>query len=453
MAMHIKCGTLFNGREAATASDHTLVMQDGVIKYVGPSGEAPRPGPEDRTLDCSGYFVMPGLTDVHTHLAYGNAKTEEDIDLYSSLEFRALRGMFMAQRVLKAGYTSIADPGNPGRTTVAIRDAISAGLYTGPRISCSGQYLTSRQGLTDWYPTWIGVPETSIGHLVRSRDEAIEEIRRQVKDNVDFIKIAMDGDKTLQPNGVTRFHGLMASFDQAETTAMVSEAHRLGKRVIVHARGAEAVLYSARAGADLIFHASWMDDAGLEAVIKNDCALCPTLTLILNNIEFSRPGDGAYGGWTDAHKQEFEAACNSLTKARKAGARFMTGTDSGFAVTPYGEWHAREIEIFVKHLGFSNFEALHAATAVSSSFLREGDRLGMIEPGRLGDLVVVDGNPLDDVAVLQDAARIKQVILNGEPVSLETRDYNPKQVTDFSYNMWNDIYSRSRVTEMYGVNH
>ena len=453
MAKHIRCGTLFTGIADQPLKDQTIIVEGATIRHVGPSAAAPRLGRTDTLVDHGKHFVMPGLTDVHTHLAYGNAKTEENIDLYASPEFRALRGLFMAQRVLAAGYTSMADPGNPGRTTVAIRDAVNAGLFPGPRITCSGQYVTSRQGLTDWYPTWIGVPETSIGHLVRSRDEAIELIRRQVKDNVDFIKIAMDGDKTLQPTGVTAFNGLMAAFNQDETTAMITEAHRLGKKVAVHARGAEAVLYAARAGADLIFHASWMDDAGLEAVIKNDCALCPTLTLVVNNIEFSREGDGSYGGWATAHRDELEAACESLIKARKAGARFMTGTDSGFAVTPYGEWHAREIEIFVKHLGFTPAAALRAATEVSSGFLREAGRTGAIAPHRLADLLVIDGNPLEDVAILQQKSAIKEVFLGGESVNLASPDYDPRLVSDFSYNMWSDIYSHARLAELAARNH
>jgi hypothetical protein len=102
------------------------------------------------------------------------------------MEFRTLRGMFFAHQVLAAGFTSMAAPGGSGNLSTAIRDAIDAGLFEGPSITASGPYITSRQGLTDWYPTWIGVPSTSIGRLVRSRDEAIEEIRRQVADSDEF---------------------------------------------------------------------------------------------------------------------------------------------------------------------------------------------------------------------------------------------------------------------------
>ena len=450
MTTHLRCGTLFTGLDEEARRDHTIVIDGDTIAHVGPTGEAPAPGPGDTVVDHGERFVMPGLIDVHTHLSYGNAKTEEDIDLYGPVEFKAIRGLNFAQRMLRAGYTSMANPGDSGRVTVSIRNAIDVGLFPGPRITTAGAYITSRQGLTDWYPTWIGQPVTSIGHLVRSPAEAIEEIRVQVKDGVDFIKLAMDGDKTLEPTGVTEHGGLMAAFNQDETSAMVTEAHRLGKRVAVHARGAAATLYSARAGADLIFHASFMDDEGLDAVLENDCALCPTLTLIYNNIEFSRPGDGAWPGFVEAHREEFESACEALTKARKAGATFMTGTDTGFAITPYGEWNAREIEIFVRHLGFSTAEALRCATFHAAKFLRGGDRLGAIEPGRLADVIVVNGNPLEDVAVLQRREAIETVYLGGAVVDVEPAEPDPRLISDFSYNYWNDVYTRERIAELNG---
>ena len=188
---------------------------------------------------------------------------EEDIDLYQPMEFRSLRGLFFAQKVLAAGYTSICAPGDAGQISLSVRNAINFGLFDGPRVTAAGRYLTTRQGLTDWYPTWIGVPDTSIGRLVTNKDEAIEEIRVQVKNGVDCIKIAMDGVQTRE-NGE-----LIAAFNQDETTSMVIEAHRLGKRVVVHARGREAILYSAHAGVDLIFHATYLDDECLEAMVKS----------------------------------------------------------------------------------------------------------------------------------------------------------------------------------------
>ena len=196
-----------------------MVIDGDIIKFVGPSAKAPKPGPNDEVTDHSDHFVLPGLIDMHVHLSYGNARTEEDIDLYASVEFRALRGLEAAQRVLAAGFTTIADPTTSGRVSLAIRDAIDAGLFVGPRISSSGRQITNRQGLSDWYPSWIGVPDTSIGVLCRDAAEGIAEIRLEIKDGVDFIKIAIDGDSMNSSTNV-----LVAGYDQDEMSAMVKEA-------------------------------------------------------------------------------------------------------------------------------------------------------------------------------------------------------------------------------------
>ena len=440
MARHIKCGTLFDGLGDDAESDQTLVIEDGLLTYVGPSDKAPQAEAGDEIVDHSKYFVMPGLTDIHTHLSYGNAQCEEDIDLYAAVEFRAIRAVLNAQRLLAAGYTSMADPGGSARVPISARDAINAGMFPGPRITCSGPYITSRQGLTDYYPSWFGCPETSIGHLVQNVTEAIEVIRAQVKDGVDFVKFAMDG-KQLNDKGE-----LVASFNQAETTKMVTECHRLGKKVVMHARGREGTLYSARAAADVIFHASWMDEEGLAAVLENGCAICPTLTLPYNNITFTQPSDPSFKRVRpDIGSAEWAVAMKSLSTAHKAGVPFMTGTDSGFAITPYGEWHAREIDLFVKYLGFTPAEALRSATSVSASFLSDGERLGALAAGRHADLIVVDGNPLMNVSVLLDKALIKEVYLAGDAIALDLPPIQTQGVSTFSYRFWQDMYDQERV--------
>src|SRR5437870_226542 len=190
MKTHVRCGTLFGAADHEARSGQTLVYDArGVLEFVGPTAQAPTAAAGEQVLDHSRHFVMPGLIDIHVHLAYGNAKSEEDIDLYSPLEFRALRGLFFAQKVAAAGFTAICSPGDAGQISLSIRNAIRAGLFDGPRVMAAGRYVTTHQGLTDWYPTWIGAPETSIGKLVTTSDEAVEEIRRQDKDWVDCVKI------------------------------------------------------------------------------------------------------------------------------------------------------------------------------------------------------------------------------------------------------------------------
>ena len=443
MVTLVRCGTLFTGVGESLAHDSTIVVDGDEIKAVLPSESAYLPSLGDELHDFSDSFVMPGLVDVHTHLAYGNAKSEEDIDLYAPLEFRALRGMFFAKQVTAAGYTSIGSPGDSGMVSMAIRNAIDAGLFEGPRVTAAGPYITSRQGLTDWYPSWIGAPSTSIGCLVRSLDEAIEEVRRQVKNGVDTVKFALDG-ILRRPNGE-----LVAAFTQNETTVMVDEVHRLGRIAIAHARGREATLYAARAGVDLIFHASQMDDEGLDWVLRNNCMISPSLTLLRNTIDFMQPSDAVYRK-SKRHllEREFESATIALDKARRAGVPMPTGTDSGFAVTPYGEWHAREIEIYVNYLGFTAEAALIAATSVSAKVLRPHERVGTIAPGFKADLIALVGNPLTDVSILLDRTKLKAVMVGGKLISTNRTTYDAQMVSDFSMTWWNDLYTQERVREL-----
>jgi imidazolonepropionase-like amidohydrolase len=445
MTTHVRCGTLFTGDTTPPRSDATIGFgDDAKIAFVADTANAPQVAAQDTVLDYSGLFVMPGLIDVHTHLAYGNAKTEEDIDLYQPMEFRALRALFFAQKVVAAGYTSICSPGDAGQVSLSVRNAINFGLFEGPRVTAAGRYLTTRQGLTDWYPTWIGVPDTSIGRLVTNMDEAIEEIRVQVKNGVDCIKLAMDGVQTRDDGS------LVAAFNQDETASMVNEAHRLGKKVVVHARGKEAILYAALAGVDLIFHAYYLDDECIDAMLQSGSAIAPTMTFQRNIIDFTQPHEPAgIKERPEAVAREYELACINLQTARKAGVPMLTGTDSGFAVTPYGEWHAMELEIFVRDLGFSPAEALRCATSVNARFMANGGKIGLLEAGRFADFIAVDGSPLENIAILQDKTRIRHVHIGGKRMQIPERGYDPRQVTDRSLSNWTDLYTQERVRQLY----
>ena len=445
MAKHFRCGHLYSGAIEDAKADQTIVVDDdGIITFAGATGDAPKSAPSDDVVDYSGYFVLPGLVDLHTHLTYGNAMCEEDIDFYAASEFRALRGLIGAQRLLAAGYTSMADPGGSNFVAVSIRDAINAGIFVGPRINCSSQYLTSHQGLTDYFPEYsVGNVKTGIGKVVMDTDSAIEVIRTQVKDGVDFVKFAMDGRQ------VGRDGELLAAFTLDETRRMVDECHRLGKKTVMHARGREGTLFSALAGADLIFHASWTDEECIEAMLENGCAICPTLLVPYHNQILTQPTDPMYHKVRpDLGSREWAAAMEALPKAYRAGVPFMTGTDTGFAISPYGEWNAREIELFVEFLGFSPQEALHAATSVSASFLAGGDKLGRLEATCHADFIVFEGNPLANVSLLLEKDRIKCVYLGGEAIELKLPPIESEGVSNFSYKMWQDIYTQGRVEEL-----
>jgi imidazolonepropionase-like amidohydrolase len=443
----VKCGTLFTGTNLDADQGKSILIQDGLVMEVGATEELAARHTDAKVIDYSDYFVMPGICDNHTHLAYGNAKSEEDIDLYAPVEFRALRGLFMAQKTLNAGVTSLCNPGGPSRVGISIRDAVNTGMFDGPRITTTGPYVTSRQGLTDWYPTWVGQPETSIGHLVRNPYEAIEEIRSQVKDGVDAIKIAMEG--TLIHSLKEKGTGLVAAFDQEETTRMVKEIHRLGKRAIVHARGREATLYSARAGVDVIMHASWLDDACIEAMLENGSVVCPSLTLLVNNYEFAQPADVASKGWVDWCRNEAEIAFENLGKAHKAGVPILNGSETGFAMTPYGEWHAKEIDIMIRYIGMTPAEALRSATALTGSYMADDGKSGAIAVGSNADFLVVKGNPLEQINHLLDSDRIHAVYLGGKQTSRQDRAVDHRKYSEFTQNMWADLYTRERVADLF----
>lgn len=441
--LHLHCQTLFDGTGLDTRQQQTLVIDDGVLRYVGPRAQAPAPLPGERVLDSGDAFVMPGLVDVHTHLAFGNAQSEEDIDLWTSDEFRALRGMFFARHVLAAGVTSMVCPGDSGQLSISVRNAIAAGMFEGPRVAASSRVITNRQSLNDWFPSRVGTPEYFTARLVTSRSEALAEIRTQAKDGVDLIKIAMDGTHR-RPNGE-----IIAAFTADETREMVEEAHRLGCKVATHAYGREAVMYAARAGVDLVFHAFYMDDDCIEALLEAGSILAPTMTFPQNTVDFCQPHDPAIAtGYAGYCARTLELGTPVLKRAKAAGIPFACGSDSGFAVTPYGEWHAREPELLVKRLGFTPAEALLAATAVGARCMPRGDTLGTLEAGKQADFLVLDGSPLDDIRLLQDRSKFIAVYKAGQPVDLTRSRYNPKQVSDFNSLKWTDLYTRDRVAEL-----
>jgi imidazolonepropionase-like amidohydrolase len=354
------------------------------------------------------------------------------------VEYRAIRALAAAQRMLKAGFTALLDPACAGLVTPSLRDALFVGMFPGPRITTAGQAITSRQGLYDYYPTWIGCPPCSTGRLVRSLPEAIEAIREQTKDTVDFIKIAMDGIQGGNSGG------LFAAFTQDETTAMVREAHRLGRRVAVHVRGREGALYAARAGVDILYHASRIDDEGIRAAAGEGCSICPSLMLLVNNIEYAQPDDPSYDWWPNIQRHELAAASNSLRRAYDAGIPFLSGSETGFAVTPYGEFSARELPVMMRYLGITAPEVLRMATHRNRAMLRDGRNYDSLAAGKIADLVVFDGNPLEDIAQLEERERFVEIWMNGSRVDLPDFPAEiPRHPSEASQGMWNRVYTRA----------
>jgi imidazolonepropionase-like amidohydrolase len=363
-------------------------------------------GDELRSIDASGKTVMPGLVDAHCHMTYGESRTEEEIDLYTSPELRTLRAAWNAPKVLRAGVTSISQPGGSYFIGVGLREAIDERFVQGPRMAAAGRYLTTSNGLTDWYPDSVGVPQGSIGTLTNTLPDMVDEIRRQAKAGVDFIKVA---DSPL---------GQYQAFTTDEMKSMADLAHQLGKQITIHARGSAEVRAAVEAEFDWIMHGNIMSDETIEALAESGIPLVPTLTLLANSTDYGaeiRVPQGLYNAW--AHLLEITG--DALHRAHEAGVVFVAGTDSGFSLTPYGEWHAHELSLLMRYGGLTEMEAIQSATRNAAvTMCREGE-LGELTPGMLADVIVVNGDPLADITVLEDRNNIETVIADGVVVQFD----------------------------------
>ena len=271
MRKHLICGTLFDGLDETAKTDQTVVIDDDRIAYVGPSGEAPVQRPGEEVVDHSAGFAMPGLIDIHVHLSYGDAQANEDIDIFSPAGIpgaaRAPRRSDGDEGGLYLDRRPGLDRAHDGRRARRdqrrhVRRPPHHHLWTPDHRAPGARRLVPRPGSESRRARWACWCATPTRPSKR--------IRMQVKDRVDFVKIALDGLHRKDSDGE-----LMACFNQREMDAMVEESHRLGRKVITHARGREAVLTSARAGVDVIFHAFEMDEEGLDAVLESGSVLSP----------------------------------------------------------------------------------------------------------------------------------------------------------------------------------
>lgn len=407
-------GKVIDGSLAPPITSGAVVIEGERIAWVGPRSELPRSyqAPGFEQIDLPGRSIMPGLIDGHTHISFGEARSEEELALYTPVEYRALKAMWNARKVLQAGVTSAFDAATTYDVATAVRDAIDARMFEGPRFAVSGKQLTTHQGLEDSFPNSMEFPPGQAAILVKSKDEIVEAIRYQVKDRVDAIKISGSNDNLITPDSLDG-----AAFNEEEFKLIATETHRLGKMCTVHARSRDSILHASRAGFDLIFHASYIDDEAIENCLKHGTVITPTLTLLINIIEASQAIAGASG--VGAFQREVDAACENLPKAYKAGVPFICGSESGWSPVPYGDWHARELQIFVDLLGMTHLQAINCATLSATRCLKRfGKDVGKLEAGRLADVLLVKGDPSEDVRVLMNKANIERVYKGGKSVNL-----------------------------------
>ena len=406
-------GTVVDGTGAPARRDEAVLLRHGRITALGAEalGDAEANGVDDR-IDATGRTVMPGLIDAHTHLSFGEPTGNDELFHHRTEAYSSMLSAYNARKVLRAGVTSVLDADCLWNIGVELRDAIDDGVVEGPRMRAGGQALMTMLGGTAGR---MIADEGTTGYatVVQNRDMMVNEVRRQIKYGVDWIKIMVTG---LIPS----MKGPEVQvWKHEELRTVCDTAHELNTRVVAHCRNAASTRDAARAGVDLIYHASYLDDEALDAVVESGAALCPTFTLLGNLADYGAKV-GSAPELLEVFRAEIEVTAAQMAKAHAVGVPFLAGSETGFAVTPAGEWHARELEMFVRYMGMTPMDAVVAATRNGAFAMRMEGEVGTLEPGRIADVLVVDGDPLADITVLQDRERIVEVIKDGKRTDLAT---------------------------------
>jgi imidazolonepropionase-like amidohydrolase len=405
-------GTVIDGTGAAPLPDTAVLIHGDNIVAVAPSMELDQKAPADAVvIDARGYTVMPGLIDAHCHITFDDVQSNDELFFHRQPATAAMLTLFNLPKLLRAGVTSFLDPDTVHGIGPQIRDVINSGAFPGPRMVTGVQALLTSVGGTAGR---LIPDEGEVGYaaVVNTIEEMVTTTRRQIKYGADWIKIHATG-------SIPTHAGEMQVWTLDELKAVCDTAHALGVPVVAHCRNASSTRDAALAGVDLILHASFIDDEALQAVIDSGAAICPTFTFLANLADYGH-NVGAGAGMVDIFRGEIKATAAMVRQAYDEGVPILCGSESGFALTPYGHWHARELEVFVEELGLSPVEAIACATGNNAFAMRMEGELGLIAEGYRADVLVVDGDPAADVRVLQDRNRLNTVISRGEMVDLST---------------------------------
>lgn len=386
-------------------------IEGDAIKRVGSANQFSDVPDDVRRIELGGKFVMPGLIESHAHLSYWNAQKLEDLDLKSPVERTTLRAAANARTMLRSGYTSACSFGTLANVDVELRDAIEAGVTPGPRYLACGRDVVGTAGMVDWNPDFIKLGMEGLGMVANGPWEVRSAVRTIRKTNADTVKLYIDGENMTE-------HDLPGecSYTLEEISAACDEAHRRGLRVVCHSRAAEAVKLAVRGGVDVIGHANYLDDEALDLLreARHRTWVTPAVHWQVG-LYSDGPKFGVDPAALDAmgYRRELEETQVSVRKLRAAGVRVLPGGDFGFAWTAHGTY-ARDLENFVELFGYTPLDALLGATRDAAAMVGFGGRVGTLESGKFADLIVVDGDPLSDIRVLQDHARIVAVMKGGE---------------------------------------
>ena len=402
---YIHAGRLIAVPGQAVRGPSTIVVDNGRIISVQDGHVAPTEAGAE-VVDLRDKTVLPGLIDSHVHLSSDRGGEAGLLSwVREEPQMHALEAQWNGMKTVRAGFTTVRNLGDEG-ATLALREAIKRGWVQGPRIidaassiSTTGGHMDGRGGLNDDLVAHLPAPE----NLCDSVETCRRVVRRQIDRGADVIKFATTG-------GVNSGTGLATRMYEDEAKALVDTAHAYGRKVAVHAHGADGIKLALRAGADSIEHGTVMDDEIIKMMKAHGTYYVPTLSTVNGYLERLAKDPNAYA--PDVKKQidwRIGITGQSLLKAYPAGVRIAFGTDAG--VSKHGR-NADEFELMVKY-GMPPVEALKAATVNAADLLGLSSEVGTIEAGKSADIIAVAGDPLQDVAVLK---KVDFVMARGETI-------------------------------------
>lgn len=401
----LRGGTLIDGTGAPPVRDAAVLIHEGRIEAVTTAGTTGW-SKDAEVIDVSGLTVLPGLIDCHDHLAFHGYELVRRWGLDEPQSTRHLRTARVASQILASGYTAVRDAGG---LDAGVRLAIEEGLTTGPRLILSVAIISPTGGIADRISpsghTSAFAHDPSLPSGVANGVESVRvTVRTMVRAGADVIKCATTGGASSRAG-----HGPKDSaFDADEMRALVDEAHALGRRVMCHAVGGPGLRLAIEAGVDSIEHGCYLDEDPelIGMMVERGIFFVPTLTVYEYHRESPQPHVRARARALREHHLE------SLRRALEAGVKIVAGTDAG------GHGHPpNALELYhLVEAGLSPIQALRAATGLAAECLGLEREIGTVEKGKWADLIAVEGDPLQDIRVLQEPSRIKLVMKGGGTV-------------------------------------
>jgi len=399
---------IFDGTGADTFNGEILV-EDNRITRVSKNGDTVNAG-DARVINGRGKFIMPGMTEAHTHFSWNDQPSLSAIQ-FMPPEEHILWCVRVAKRYLEMGFTSaLGAAAAKARLDVVLRNAINAGEFPGPRYLAGSQEITTLGGLGGNTLPHLPFRELNFGEVVSGPEEVRKAARMFLKYGVDHLKINLSGEY------IAGIPAEASPFSEEEIAMLAAEAKRAGKRVAAHARSSESVKQCVRHGLELVFHASFADEEALDMLEANKEKhfVAPGIGWLVSTLYHAEKwGITEEVATKMGYARELEVASETLKKMHKRGIRILPGGDYGFAWMPHGT-NARDLEHFVKYIGMTPKEALLSATKLGGDLMMQPESIGQIAPGFYADLVIIDGDPLQNLKLLQDPEKISLVMKDGE---------------------------------------